>query len=87
VSVEVCDAPKKFVFVLSYKENHLCDWVFEIEPTSSGCRVTHAWVAGKQWEQFAPFGKDISGVEDRATHNLRNMGVTLDNLVKALATV
>jgi hypothetical protein len=49
--------------------------------------VTHAWVAGKQWEQFAPFGKDISGVEDRATHNLRNMGVTLDNLVKALATV
>jgi hypothetical protein len=75
------------VFVLSYKENHLCDWVFEIEPTSSGCRVTHAWVAGKQWEQFAPFGKDISGVEDRATHNLRNMGVTLDNLVKALATV
>jgi uncharacterized protein YndB with AHSA1/START domain len=75
VSVEVCDAPKKFVFVLSYKENHLCDWVFEIEPTSSGCRVTHAC------------GKDISGVEDRATHNLRNMGVTLDNLVKALATV
>jgi hypothetical protein len=81
---EVCDAPKKFVFVLNYKENHLCDWVFEIEPTSSGCRVTHAWVAGKQWEQFAPFGKDISGVEDRATHNLRNMGVTLDNLVNAL---
>jgi hypothetical protein len=26
-------------------------------------------------------------VEDRATHNLRNMGVTLDNLVKALDTV
>jgi len=72
------------VFVLNYKENHLCDWVFEIEPTSSGCRVTHAWVAGTHWEQFAPFGKDISGVEDRATHNLRNMGVTLDNLVKCI---
>jgi len=26
-------------------------------------------------------------VEDRATHNLRTMGVTLDNLVKALDTV
>ena len=84
VIVDVCDAPNKFVFVLNYKENHLCDWVFEIEPTASGSRVTHAWVAGTHWEQFAPFGKDISGVEDRATHNLRTMGVTLDNLVNAL---
>ena len=84
VSVEVCDAPKKFVFVLNYKENHLCDWVYEIEPTPNGCRLTHAWVAGTHWEQFAPFGKDISGVEDRATHNLRTMGVTLDNLLKAV---
>ncbi len=87
VSVGVCDAPKKFVFTLKFKENHLCDWVYEIEPTATGCRVTHAWVAGTHWEQFAPFGKDISGVDDRATHNLRNMGVTLDNLVKALDTV
>jgi hypothetical protein len=62
-------------------------YVIEIEPIASGSRVTHAWVAGAHWEQFAPFGKDISGVEDRATHNLRNMGVTLDNLVKALDTV
>ncbi|MDA0297587.1 MAG: SRPBCC family protein [Actinobacteria bacterium] len=84
VIVEVCDAPKKFMFSLKFKELHLSDWVYEIEPTTSGCRVTHAWVAGTHWEQFAPFGKDISGVEDRATHNLRNMGVTLDNLVNAL---
>lgn len=87
VTVDVCDAPHKFVFSLKYKEMHLSDWVYEIEPTPSGCRVTHAWVEGPQWAEFAPLGKGISGVEDRASHNQRNMGVTLDNLLKALETV
>ena len=87
VIVEVCDAPKKFVFSLKYKELHLSDWVYEIEPTSSGCRVTHAWVEGPQWAEFAHLGKGISGVEDRASHNLRNMNVTLDNLLNSLDTV
>ena len=87
VTVDVYDAPRKFVFSLKYKEMHLSDWVYEIEPTPSGCRVTHAWVEGPQWAEFAPLGKGISGVDDRASHNHRNMGVTLDNLVKALDTV
>ena len=87
VSVDVCDAPHKFVFSLKYKEMHLSDWVYEIEPLPIGCRVTHAWVEGPQWAEFAPLGKGISGVDDRASHNLRNMGVTLDNLLKALDTV
>lgn len=84
VIVEICDAPKKFVFSLKYKEMHLSDWVYEIEATPSGCRVTHAWVEGPQWAEFASIGKNISGVDDRASHNLRNMGVTLDNLLNAL---
>lgn len=87
VTVDVCDAPHKFVFSLKYKEMHLSDWVYEIEPLPIGCRVTHAWVEGPQWAEFAPLGKGISGVDDRASHNLRNMGVTLDNLLKALDTV
>ncbi len=84
VIVEVCDAPKNFMFSLKFKELHLGDWVYEIEATPSGCRVTHAWVEGPQWAEFAPIGKNISGVDDRASHNLHNMGVTLDNLLKAV---
>ena len=26
------------------------------------------WVEGLQWAEFAPIGKNISGVDDRATH-------------------
>ena len=36
---------------------HLSDWVYEIEPTPSGCRVTHAWVEGPQWAEFAPLAR------------------------------
>jgi uncharacterized protein YndB with AHSA1/START domain len=83
VIVDVFDAPKKFVFSLKFKGLHLCDWVYEIEPTPSGCRITHAWVEGPQWAEFAPLGKGISGVDDRATHNKKNMEITMDNLAKA----
>lgn len=84
VIVEICDAPHKFVFSLKYKDVRLSDWVYEIEPTPSGCRVTHAWVEGPQWAEFASAAENISGADDKASHNLRNMGVTLDNLVNAL---
>ena len=84
VVVDVHDAPRKFVFSLNVSDMHLCDWVYEIEPTADGCRVTHAWVEGLQWAEFAPIGKNISGVDDRATHNLSNMEITLDNLLKAV---
>ncbi len=80
----VTDLPRKFVFGLSVKDMDLCDWVYELEPTTDGCRVTHAWVESPQWAEFAPIGKSISGVDDRAAHNLRNMGITLDNLIKAV---
>jgi len=86
VTVDVCDAPRKFSFSLHAAGTHLCDWVYEIEPSTTGCQVTHAWVASPQWAGFeeAGIGEKISGVPKRAPHNLRSMEITLDNLIKAV---
>jgi hypothetical protein len=59
-----------------------CDWVYELEPTSTGTRVTHSWIDHRS--SFSDrLGKLVSGVADRAAHNRKNMEVTLDNLAKA----
>ena len=82
VKVNACDAPKKFSFGLIVFGNNWCDWVFEIEPTAAGSRVTHSWIDHRGG--ISSFlGKVVSGVADRATHNKKNMEITMDNLAKA----
>ena len=61
-----------------------CDWVYDIEPTATGCRVTHSWV-DHRGKLAGVIGGVISGVPDRSTHNRRNMEVTLENLARAAA--
>lgn len=82
VRVNACDAPKKFSFGLMVFGKNWCDWVYEIEPTANGCRVTHSWI-DHRGAVAAKLGQAVSGVADRASHNRRNMEGTLDNLVKA----
>jgi hypothetical protein len=62
--------------------NNWCDWVYEIEPSSAGSRVTHSWIDHRS-AASAFLGKVVSGVADRATHNKKNMEITMDNLAKA----
>jgi len=82
VEVNVCDAPKKLSFGLMLLGKDWCDWIYEIEPTATGCRVTHSWDDHrKSWHDR--LGKVVSGVSDRATHNRANMEVTLNNLAAA----
>jgi hypothetical protein len=59
-----------------------CDWVYDIEPTPTGTRVTHSWVDHRS-KLSQTLGKWISGVADRASHNKANMEATLDNLARA----
>ena len=59
-----------------------CDWGEDIEPTATGCRVTHSW--GDHRSKIAStLGKWIIGVADRSAHNKANMEMTMDNLAKA----
>ena len=82
VKVNACDVPKKFSFGLMVVGNNWCDWVFEIEPTAAGSRVTHSWIDHRGGVSSF-LGKLVSGVADRATHNKKNMEITMDNLAKA----
>lgn len=82
VKVVEFDAPRKFSFALMVGRSNWCDWVYEVEPTTTGSRVTHSWVDHRS-KFMSRLGKVVSGVADRAAHNRANMEVTLDNLAKA----
>lgn len=82
VVVNVCDEPSKFSFALMALGKNWCDWVYEIEETSTGCRVTHSWIDHRS--AFADkLGKVVSGVSNRASHNRANMEITLEKLAQA----
>ena len=82
VEVTVLDAPRKFSFALMALGKNWCDWVFEIEPTATGCRVTHSWI-DHRGKAAGVLGRVITGVADRSAHNRRNMETTLANLERA----
>ena len=85
VKVIECDQPRRFAFALMVGGRSWCDWAYEIEPTASGSRVTHSWIDHRS-RLGSWLGKVLSGVADRASHNRRNMEVTLDNLTEALGS-
>jgi uncharacterized protein YndB with AHSA1/START domain len=86
VKVNACEAPRKFSFGLMLLGRKWVDWVYEIEPTAAGCRVTHSWVDHRT-KLMDRIGGIVSGVADRAEHNRANMEVTLGNLAKAAESV
>jgi hypothetical protein len=82
VIVNVCDKPSKFSFALMALGKNWCDWVYEIEETPTGCKVTHSWIDHRS-TIADKLGKVVSGVSDRASHNRANMEVTLKKLAQA----
>lgn len=83
VEVSRFDPPRTISFGLMVFGRNWCDWVYEVEPTAGGCRVTHSWI-DHRGAIAQRLGKLVSGVADRASHNRRNMEVTLDNLARAV---
>jgi hypothetical protein len=82
VKVNACDELQKFSFGLMVFGRNWCDWVYEIEPTATGSRVTHSWVDHRS--SFSNrLGKLVSGVADRASHNKKNMEATIEKLAQA----
>jgi hypothetical protein len=83
--VRVLDAttPSKFAFRVSAGPIVLCDWIYDIEPTASGCRVTETWV-DLRMPGMGTVGRIVSGVKDRSVTNKIAMEETLAR-VKAAA--
>ena len=85
VEVVEFEPGRRISFALMVGPTRWCDWVWEVEAVdAANCRVTHSWVdrrgAAGSW-----LGGVVSGVKDRASHNLRNMESTLEALANSVA--
>jgi hypothetical protein len=79
VIVTKCEPPKNLTFCLRVGGQIWCEWAYQIDPTEDGCLVTESWTDTRTWLQVK-IGRIVSGVADRATHNLKGMEVTLENI-------
>ena len=82
VTVIESDPPRRFAFRLRIGPLGGCDWVYDIEPTDHGCRVTESWLDHRSWA-LKKIGWAASGVADRETHNRATMEATLEHLAAA----
>ncbi len=60
----------------------VAQWIYEIESTAAGCRVTESWTDQRQG-LLKVLSKGATGVADRASHNREAMGKTLERLAAA----
>lgn len=83
VTVLEATPAKVFSFRVSAGPIVLCDWVYDIEPTPTGCKVTETWV-DLRMPGMGTVGRLVSGVKDRSVTNKIAMEETLAK-VKAAA--
>ena len=84
VAVIECAPPRRYAYRLNIPLMGGCDWVYDIEPTGEGCRVTESWVDFRM-RSLVVVGRILSGVADRATHNRAGMEQTLARLADHFA--
>ncbi len=74
---------ERFFFDCLSRGFHFSSWGYSIEPTDSGCRVTEHWQDLRP-EAALERSKEITGVDDRVSHNRAGMEATLARLADAL---
>ena len=79
VLITECEPPKKLSFSLRVGGKDWCEWSYQIDAVEDGCVVTESWTDMRTKLQ-EKIGWLVSGVSDRASHNLKNMEATLENL-------
>jgi uncharacterized protein YndB with AHSA1/START domain len=80
--VTAAEPGKRFAFHVSVGPMHVSDWVYDFTSDGGGTRVTERWTdrrAGWMRRVAGP----VTGVPDRATHNLDGMRKTLAALKRA----
>lgn len=78
-----CEPNRRFAFDGVFGDLHFSKWAYDIEPTADGCRVTESWEEGRPPEVIE-MTNGISGVDDRVSHNRKNMEATLERLAAAV---
>lgn len=85
VEVVEFEPGRKISFALMVGPTRWCDWVWEVEAVdASSSRVTHSWI-DRRGGAGSWLGGLVTGVKDRATHNLRNMEATLETFANSVA--
>ena len=84
-SVTVVEASpgKAFVFDVTVGPLKVARWAYHLTPSGDGCDVTETWEDHRSGWMKAIAGP-VTGVSDRAAHNLENIRTTLER-VKAAA--
>jgi uncharacterized protein YndB with AHSA1/START domain len=83
-SCRVIDATpgKRFAFRVTDYGFSVSDWIYEFEPTATGCKVTESTVDRRGW-LIRTGGGPVTGVYNRAEHNLEGIRKTLAALKAA----
>ena len=84
VEVVEFEPGRRFAFTLMVGPTRWCDWVWEVESVDGGTEVTHSWI-DRRGGAGSWLGGLVSGVKDRASHNLHNMEATLEALANSVA--
>ena len=84
VEVLEFEPDRRFSFTLKVGPGRWCDWVWEVAPVDGGTEVIHSWI-DRRGRLGTWLGGIVSGVKDRASHNLRNMEATLEALANSVA--
>ncbi len=74
---------ERFFFDCDFRGFVFAKWGYAIEPTANGCRVTE-YSQDLRPEEAKPRSAQISGVDDRLSHNRAGMEQTLERLAAAL---
>jgi uncharacterized protein YndB with AHSA1/START domain len=73
---------ERFFFDCTVRGFVFSKWGYAIEATESGCRVTE-YSQDLRPESSLAYSAEVSGVEDRVTHNRAGMEATLQRLAEA----
>jgi uncharacterized protein YndB with AHSA1/START domain len=73
---------RALAFLINVGPFKVAEWRYELEPVSSGCRVTESTV-DQRGAVARFFGKLGTGIEDRESHNRETMAQTLERLKAA----
>ncbi len=74
-----CVPGERFGFDVAFFGLPISTWLYDIEPTRQGCRVTESW-RDRRPGFVKPFAKLATGVGDRAEHTRAGMAYTLERL-------
>lgn len=87
MKVTELEPPTRFAFGTIWYGMTIAQWSYDIEATSSGCRVTESWEDLRPAFAAWLLGKKITSVHDRATFTRHSIDTTLANLKKTAESI